>query len=126
LGVSRQRIAQILHKHEGELDVPIKDRRQPMPRKTRPCPVCGTEIVLCVSSRKYCSNKCRHAALVARAAPWSRLATITLVCETCGKKFRRQKHQQSISEVSGSRHIYCSQKCYWKRPARLRVRKDRR
>jgi hypothetical protein len=123
LGVSRQRVAQILHKHSHELNVPLKDRRQPMPRKSRPCPVCGNEIVLCVSSRKYCSKACRHAALIAKAAPWSRLARVNLVCETCGKKFTRPKHQQSISEVCGSEHIYCSQKCYWKRPARLRFRK---
>lgn len=120
--VSRQRVAQLLRRHSDELNVPIKDRREPVPRMIRYCSVCGKELDSAVSSRKYCSKACRRKAVIARAAPWSRVATVKLKCEACGRRFTRSHYLQKISEIGGSQHVYCSKDCYWTRRRRRRKR----
>jgi hypothetical protein len=118
LGVSRQRVAQLLRRHSDELNVPIKDRREPVARTIRYCAVCGKELDPAISSRKYCSKTCRRKAVIARGAPWSRVASVKLKCEACGRRFTRSHYLQKISEIGGSQHVYCSKDCYWTRKRR--------
>lgn len=117
LRVSRQRIGQVLRRHIDELNAPLRSRRHSPGRSTRPCPECGAGVTV-GTTRVYCSKTCRHAALLRKNAPWSRLAMITITCDGCGRTFTRSRYQHSVSMAGGCRHTYCSQKCYNKNSRR--------
>lgn len=108
LKVSRQRINQILWGHVRELATLLESRPGLTRRVADSCKICGKE---CLPGRLYCSKRCRTQGLRRSDAPWSRYAILTLVCETCGRKFQRSRYIDSLARHNNSLHVYCSRRC---------------
>jgi transcriptional regulator with XRE-family HTH domain len=88
VGVSRQRVYQILQK-EG---LPTKQHIRKCLYK---CPVCGV-----ISSRKFCSYQCRK--------KWLQ---IPIICSECGNLFIRSRRKFMNSYPHHSDVLFCSKKC---------------
>jgi hypothetical protein len=120
-GITRQRVQQVM----AEFDV-----KKP-PRIPAACKLCGEPKPPSHEYRSpYCSSDCvaeaRHLTLVEQNSPWSRHATVKLICARCGVAFERTNYHHSIINsparyeleqgLPGSRSLplrtFCSQNCY--------------
>jgi len=88
VGISRQRVYQIL-------------RKEGLPTKHYPkiiqyeCAVCGT-----ISAHKFCSDKCKK--------KWQQ---IPVICTRCGKLFTRNRHQFLTNYAHFNNNLFCSRDC---------------
>ena len=93
VGVSRQRVHQILKK-EG-IPTGHRIRTKQIKKISYNCPMCGT-----VSSFKFCSDECKK--------KWQE---IPVVCTRCGKLFTRDRHQFFTNYLHHNDGLFCSKVC---------------
>lgn len=90
VGVSRQRVYQILQK-DG---FPTKHQHY-VRKNLYECPVCGT-----TSEHKFCSDACKN--------KWQQ---IPVICSRCGKLFSRNRRVLLRNYRRHSRALFCSRYC---------------
>lgn len=109
-GVSRQSVHTVINK--------AKERGETFPKKaprTKTCPVCGNNFH---GKAQTCSRECATEATRRRSLrtrpPWSRVATVDLRCERCGRDFKRTLFQNAVSKIGAKegKRDYCGRKCY--------------
>ncbi len=128
LGISRERVRQLLHKPEnlGQLNE-HPDDRQPistaMIKYTCQNPNCGKEFEATRGSgrgHRFCTRECFLTAppeirFPDRKTPKSsEFVTLTLTCKGCGVAFERSQRLQNIHNYAGAKNFYCSRDCYLK------------
>lgn len=95
LGVSRQRINQILKKNN-------------LPTNTRTLNLCAYCSTPCRKPLKYCSSTCR-----------SEAKRLDFTCEECGIVFQRTVTYANARAKRGYKHTWCSKHCQGKTLGRL-------
>lgn len=111
-GVSRQAVYHLLNRNGVST---TRKKKEPRPRS---CSVCGGTFTPRRNS-STCSPGCRkELAGRSRRKKGSKFGRelLELSCLTCGKKFTRTKHQQSVSMRDGrvKRGDFCGRECYAK------------
>ncbi len=112
LGVSRQRVGQLVDKAE-KLGIEI-NRRQ---LKKSKCFNCDKEYL---GNNKYCSKECANKRLRKFGGPSSTVELEIFTCDGCGTKFSRTKRltyiRNKTSEKRGKplNRVFCTQTCYLK------------
>lgn len=110
LGVSRQRIGQLLNKAES-LGMNVVRRHL----KKSICQNCGIEHL---GNNKFCSKECRAQSPRKFGGPASQIQVEIFTCDGCGVKFSRTRRltyiREKMSERRGKKlkRVFCSQKCY--------------
>ena len=89
VGVSRERVRQILIKY----DMPTK-----VSKMHRPCVRCGEDVKHYVNL--FCSSECRYLNF-----------NIELECEVCKERFYRLRTRHELNLNRGYEHVYCSKQC---------------
>jgi len=92
LGLSRQRVDQILKKN----NLPTNTRND----KSASCEYCHNP---CVKPRKYCSRECL-----------SNSRKLDFTCEECGIIFKRGVTYANMRVVRNYKHTWCSKQCQGK------------
>lgn len=112
LGVSRQRIGQLIDKAE-KLGIEITRRQL----KKKKCFQCNKEYS---NNNKYCSKECASKNPRKFGGPSSTIEIEVLKCDGCGTKFSRTKRLTYIRNKSSERRgkelkrVFCTQVCYLK------------
>lgn len=124
-GISRQAVSLALQKaaKEGELVCKTRGSLKDGPnykivsRKKNfeiKCNECGT-VFVSNKKRKTCSKECMvKSKQKTYGGEWSRVSFVELLCNGCGKTFKRSKYLQRINESKRkpSSNYYCSRECY--------------
>jgi hypothetical protein len=92
LGVTRERVRQILQEHGFDTKRRIK---------TRICAGCGRVYRVSEGGRKYHSREC-----------WKKSILIPVACASCGKiMWHREKHVLAQLSTRGYQRMFCSRAC---------------
>ena len=111
LGLSRQRVGQMLDKAE-EAGIPTTRRQA---KKMSKCRTCDREIP---RGRKFCSKECVPQRKLGGRS--SNIEVILLECSGCGARFSRTKRLQYIANKTAERRgksserRFCTRECYLK------------
>lgn len=87
------------------------------------CVICGKAFKTKWKITQTCGSDCRKILLHKKIiqakgslGKWSRIESVTLSCDNCGKSFKRSKYRDSISKLGcGSKNSYCGRECYHKK-----------
>lgn len=111
LGVSRQRVGQMLNK--AERAGLATTRRQV--KAAKKCRTCGSDLP---KGKKFCSKECRPQRKFGGHS--SNIEVTVMVCSGCGVKFSRTRRLQYISIKTAERRgkipkrHFCTRECYLK------------
>ena len=100
IGVTRERIRQILSKAGLEIDV--RPRLMDEKTKDHKCKYCGTR--LWDLKRQFCSQECFFAD--------SRGNWLEFPCCNCGKTVSIRESMQRVRVSRGSKRVFCSRDCF--------------
>lgn len=121
IGVSRERIRQILLKHNLPTKVGRRIQKLPIETITLTCLGCSRNIIRALSShraslkrkstyRPFCSKECMFEYRRRNA-----YKDIILKCACCGRDFIRTHKLDRISRYYNCKRFFCSRECYFER-----------